>query len=78
MAKINRRNALKWFATTAGVLAFTGKAMAKECSSCKGSGTGPFDCSFCKGTGRSGGSKCTFCNGKGFQKCGICNGKGQV
>jgi len=48
VANINRRNALKWFATTAGVLAFTSKAMAKECSSCKGSGTGPFDCSRAK------------------------------
>ena len=65
MAKINRRNALKWFATTAGVLAFTGKAMAKECSSCQGSG-------------KKDGQKCFFCNGKGFQKCGTCNGKGQV
>lgn len=78
MANINRRNALKWFATAAGVLAFTSKAMAKECASCQGSGTGPFVCSFCKGEGKKDGQKCFFCNGKGFQKCGTCNGKGQV
>ena len=78
MAKINRRNALKWFATTAGVLAFAGKAMARECTSCKGSGTGNFICSFCKGTGKNGNFKCSFCNGKGFPKCSSCNGKGQV
>lgn len=78
MARINRRNAIKWFATSAGVFAFTGKAMAKECSACKGSGTGPFVCSFCKGTGSKDGLKCFFCNGKGFPKCTSCNGKGQV
>ena len=49
----------------------------KPCTSCGGSGNGPFNCFHCKGSGRLNGFRCNFCNGRGFTKCGPCNGTGQ-
>jgi len=58
----------------------------RPCPDCNGSGTGPFNCFFCKGTGRdervhdaSGRPiQCGSCNGRGFSPCMRCNGKGMV
>ena len=51
---------------------------AKACTSCGGSGNGPFNCFHCSGSGRLNGFRCNFCNGKGFAKCTTCNGTGQT
>ena len=48
-----------------------------ECGACRGAGTSSFVCFFCKGTGKSGNSKCTFCEGRMFSKCSSCNGTGR-
>ena len=53
------------------------QSLPRACSSCNGSGTSSFACSFCKGTGQSGGLKCAFCEGKMFGKCTACNGSGK-
>ena len=65
-------------ALTAFCLFGTAKyAFSAVCTTCDGSGTGPFECFHCKGSGKLNGFKCSFCNGKGFVKCGSCNGTGQ-
>ncbi len=63
--------------TALAMVASIGTAVAANCSSCKGSGTGPFKCVHCKGTGSMGNHKCDFCLGKGYPKCSVCKGTGQ-
>lgn len=72
--RIGRRMAVSMFT----VIAMAGIAVAAVCGTCKGSGTGSFQCFHCKGSGKNTiGHKCNFCNGRGFQKCMSCNGTGQ-
>ena len=59
------------------LLASAGLAIAAVCTSCNGSGNGPFACFSCKGTGQQNGFRCNACNGRGFSRCSSCNGSGQ-
>ena len=63
-----------------GALAFVasaGVALAAVCSTCNGSGNGPFACFHCKGSGQLNGFTCNFCKGRGATPCSSCNGSGQ-
>gem|GEM_PF-1467072 len=91
LISLTRRNCVSLVVTvvvalaTAGVVvsgvlaAPAGPEVARECSSCQGSGTQNTVCFFCKGSGKdkSGKFKCNHCKGKGFPPCSSCQGTGQ-
>ena len=78
MAKMTRRGAIKFAAIATGLVFSRESAIAGVCTSCRGSGTGPFRCFFCKGSGKNGRLRCNFCMGRGFQNCSSCNGRGMT
>jgi hypothetical protein len=49
------------------------------CSHCGGSGNGTLACFACKGTGLDQlGTRCSYCNGRGFEPCSWCKGTGRI